>query len=281
MRNANLLAFLLLACPLVHCSRCVCENVSKLAADQVTISYLVPSVAITLHEPVIWRLQIQNTSSEVIQLDLGKNRNENFIVSYTGPDAETPQTVTLRKPGFGVAGTISISPAETYEQDILLNQWVRFTRAGKYEIEIQLFRPPVPPKDHATVDFRPFKATIEILPPDSKHLEDVCQTLAQKIGDATSYQNAADAALELSFVRDPIAVPFLQKALYAGKLVEPVAIDGLEQVGNQQATRVLVEALNRMPPDITSLVRAALERIENRTSDIRIKDFIQKSLDHR
>src|SRR5258708_15595731 len=171
MRNANLLAFLLLACPLVHCSRCVCENVSKLAADQVTITYLVPSVAITLHEPVIWRLQIQNTSSEVIQLDLGKNRNENFIVSYTGPDAETPQTVTLRKPGFGVAGTISISPAETYEQDILLNQWIRFTRAGRYEIEIQLFRP-VQPKDNATV-LRPFKAAIEILPPDSKRLEDV------------------------------------------------------------------------------------------------------------
>ncbi len=280
MRNANPLAFLFLAYPMVLCSRCVCENASILAADQVTVSYLVPSAAITLHEPVIWRLQIRNATSEAIQLDLGKNRNENFIVSYTGPDAETPQTVTLRKPGFGVAGTISISPAETYEQDILLNQWVRFTRAGKYEIEIQLFRPPAP-KDNTTVDLRPFKATIEILPTDSKRLEDVCKALAQKVGDATSYQNAADAALELSFVRDPIAVPFLQKALYAGKLVEPVAIDGLEQVGNQQAALVLVEALNQMPPDVTSLVRAALERIENRTSDIRIKDFIQKSLDHR
>lgn len=248
------------------------------ATDEITASYLVPSAPITLHEPIVWRLQLHNASLVPIRIDLGKNYNENFIVSYTGPASEIAQTVRLPKGGFGVGGMISLAPDETYEQDMLLNQWVNFTQVGKYQIEIRLLLPPTTSQDTAAFEVRPFRATIEILPPDPKHLEEVCNALSQKVEGAASYQRAADAALALSFVKDPIAVPYLQRVLYAKQLVDSIAIDGLERVGNEDATRVLVDALNRTPPDVAQVVRAALERMEKRSADPQLKKFIQKSL---
>jgi hypothetical protein len=242
-------------------------------ADEITVSYLVPSTKITLHEPVVWRFQVHNSSSVAIQLDLGKNRNENFIVSYTGPQAGAPQTVRLRKGGFGAVGLVSVAPNETYEQDMLLNQWVSFAESGKYEIEIRLLQ-----QESSRVEVHPFRTTIEILPLDPTRLRDVCSGLAQKVDDASSYQKASDAALALSFVRDPIAVPYLQRVLYAKQLVEPIAIGGLEQVGNEEAARVLVDALNGMSPDVALIARAALERMEKQTPNPQLKKLIQRSL---
>jgi hypothetical protein len=253
-------------------------DAAVVATGEITVSYLVPSTAITLHEPIVWRFQVHNASPVPVQLDLGKNRNENFIVSYTGPQGESAQA-RLQKGGFGVAGMVSVAPGTTYQQDILLNQWVSFTQPGKYQIEIRLLTPPTTTQETSTVEARAFRTTIEILPPDSKHLREVCDALAQRVQDARSYQKAADAALALSFVRDPVAVPYLQRVLYAKQLVEPTAIEGLEQIGNEDAARVLVDALNRVPSDVALIVRAALERMEKRISDPRLKTLIQKSLD--
>jgi hypothetical protein len=82
--------------------------------------------------------------------------------------------------------------------------------------------------------------TIEITAEDSVRLNESCASFAKQIEKASSYHEAADAALALSFVKDPIAVPYLKTALFAKQLVEPVTIDGLEKIGNKEAVQLLV-----------------------------------------
>ncbi len=102
--------------------------------------------------------------------------------------------------------------------------------------------------------------------------------LAKDIASATSYQRAAEAALALSYVRDPVAVPYLERALRSGHLVERMAVEGLEQIGNREAVQVLVSSLQTRAGDTAILARSALERIESNTQDPAIKKAIKRAL---
>src|SRR5215472_12518214 len=59
-------------------------------------------------------------------------------------------------------------------------------------------------------------------------------------------------------MHDPIAIPFLERAR---QLVETIVIDSLERIANEEAVRVLILALTRLPNDENILVRSSLERV--------------------
>jgi hypothetical protein len=244
--------------------------------NELSITYLLPPTPITLHEPVVWRLQAHNVSKLTAQLDLGKNREENFIITYTGPNDPVPKTIRRHKEGFGITGTIAVAPNSTFEQELLLNKWVVFSDPGRYDIELKLLRGATQGAD--SIEISSFKASVEILPRDPKRLAEICNSLVARVEKANSYEQAAEAALELRFVADPVAVPYLQRALYAKKLVEPLAIEGLEQIANEEATQALIDALSRTPPETSVIARSALERIESGTHDTKTKLLIQQAL---
>jgi HEAT repeat protein len=81
-----------------------------------------------------------------------------------------------------------------------------------------------------------------------------------------------------SGVKDPIAVPYLRRALLSKKLVEPLAIKGLEQIANEAAVRVLIESLKVVYADTAVLSRSALTRIRNQTHDPELRHEIDHVL---
>ena len=257
----------------------VCTSQPKtIRGDEVTVTYSFASRKFTLHEPVVLQLKIMNATSQPIQLSLGKNYNENFIVSFIGPSGATVQPRQIREPGFGATGQVRIEPGETFKKNLLLNQWIEFDSPGKYEIEVRLAKAIENTQADPSVRMGSFHDTIEIAAEDSVRLNEVCAALASQVEMASSYQEAADAAQALSSVKDPIAIPYLERALFSKQLVEPIVIDSLERVGSDKAVQVLILALTRLPNDEIVLVRNSLERVRDKTSDPATKQEIERAL---
>ncbi len=154
-----------------------------------------------------------------------------------------------------------------------------FTTPGYYEIEIQLTKQAYTDTGQLLDYQRVFDSRFEITPRDESALRTTCDSLIKEIEVSSSYEAAAVAAQELSSIRDPVAVPFLRKALLAKQLVEPFAIQGLERIADQDAIRALGEGLGISYHNTSALSRSALLRIETQTSDPEIKQEIRRALE--
>jgi hypothetical protein len=250
-----------------------------LTAQDVTTSYSLPSQKITLHQPVIVTFKVINATGTPVSLDLGYDRKGGFAFSLTGPDG-----VKLELPVYGIReglsliGTVSIQPRGTYAQTLILNEWYNFAIPGEYKLEGRLTNP-ILVNNGSRREMDPgFSSVLEIGARDELALAKACADLANQIDASNSYQEAADAAFALTYVNDPIAVPYLRRALFAQKLVEPVAVNGLEKIANDAAVRVLVEGLKLEFTDAADMSRWALERIRNQTPDPEIRQQIDNSL---
>ncbi len=150
-----------------------------------------------------------------------------------------------------------------------------------YGVEIQLLHPIEMTDGTPVLEPPAFRTHVEILPRDIARLDQVCGTLARQVEDATSYGAALEAALPLGYVEDPAAIPYLQRTLNAGRLVEAPAIDALRRIGSPEAVHVLISALNeRQEPNSNTpeMIKAALEIIAHETHDSALRAHIRLAL---
>jgi hypothetical protein len=248
-------------------------------AGQVGVSYAPVAAEITLHEPVIVNFTVYNGLSRLTRIDLGADFKENFAIAVKLPDGKIikARQLAIFGPGGGssLIGILSLTPGETYKQGLLLNEWFDFNMPGKYEVEVTLVNPR---QENKLMSVTGNKMTFEIRPRDANKLVQVCASLAESVVGATSYQGAADATRALSYVQDPVAVPYLERALRSGHLVEQIAIEGLERIGSGEAVQTLISALRIHRGDTDILARSALLRIERKTQDPRLKQMIKRAL---
>jgi hypothetical protein len=254
------------------------QDFGKQSSAAMTISYSFPPQQLTVHQPVILTFKIRNDFRQPIQLDLGQDRKGGFSFTLTRPDGVKFRLPEFSREGISQTGTLSLQPGERYSQNLLLNEWYDFEIPGKYELEGHLIKPIVVGDGAREERDQGFRSGLEIGPRDELALAKTCGTLADQIDDSTSYEHAAQAALILSYVKDPVAVPYLHRALLAHKLVEPIAIAGLEKIGNERAVRVLFEGLKIEYGDSAVLSRAALERIRSQTEDPNLRNEIEQNL---
>jgi hypothetical protein len=113
-------------------------------------------------------------------------------------------------------------------------------------------------------------------------LQMACARLGDEVERATSFDDAREAATELSFAKDPVAVPYLERALVRKQLA-PILILGLERIGDTTAVLALISQARMTTVDIPALARAALRKIQSETSDPALKRQIEDSIggDHK
>jgi HEAT repeat protein len=90
-----------------------------------------------------------------------------------------------------------------------------------------------------------------------------------------------DAAVALSHIKDPVAIPFLQQMLESGTTVDRYAAEGLGRIGTmgqQDAIDVLIASLAKANVDRRSYITSALRNAEKTTSDEKIKFRIKAAL---
>lgn len=245
----------------------------------VAISYSLATHSLTLHEPVVLDFSAKNETDRAVTLDLGQDRKGGYEFWVTPPSGTRVKLPRYSRGGFTIGSKVSIEPGETFSQSLVLSEFYAFPLPGTYQLEGRLTQPIILNGGATQETDSGFHGVIEIGPRDDARLEAACNSLADRVDDSQTYEQAAQAALALSHVNDPVAVTSLRRALFARKLVEAIAIHGLEKIGDDAAIRVLGSAMEaNLPGDTAVLARAALQRIQQETPDAARKKAIREIL---
>jgi hypothetical protein len=245
----------------------------------VALSFDFPEQRLTLHEPVILTFKVTNNAPGAIKLFLGEDRKAGFSFTLMKPDGTTVKLPPYRPEGLSVSGDLSVQPGESYFQNLLLNEWYDFASLGTYELDARLVQPILADSGVSYGGNAGLSARIEITPRDELTLSKTCDNLASAVEGATSAsQEAVESALALSYIRDPIAVPYLRRVLKGQRMVENFAIKGLEAIANESAVQALIEGSKMEYADSAVLSRSALARIRDRTRDPLLREDIDSAL---
>ena len=120
------------------------------------------------------------------------------------------------------------------------------------------------------------RLSVAVEPRDPDRLRDVCSQLEKQALVDARYQ-ASEPREVLSYIKDSVAVPHLAALLAANPMLDNLVISGLERVSDDSAVKVLLSHL-RSSGDRGELVRAALARIEARTSDSAVRQAVREAL---
>jgi len=142
----------------------------------VKVSYVLPSISLSLHEPVILSFEIDNESKQAITVDLGQDRKGAFLFTVTPPNGTTQRLPQYRHEGISQYGNVSVQPGEKFSQRLVLNEWYdNFKIPGKYKLEARLTTPIL--VGEAELRDSEFKGEVSMTPRDSVRLEQVCARL--------------------------------------------------------------------------------------------------------
>jgi HEAT repeat protein len=117
-----------------------------------------------------------------------------------------------------------------------------------------------------------------VLSRDPGKLGEVCDAFFNQLMTSDTYEQVIESAVALSFIKDPVAVPYLERMLNTDKMVEPIAIQGLARINDRGAVDVLINALKLQKPEITASAQYALSQIEVETKDPSVKQQIRRAL---
>jgi hypothetical protein len=246
----------------------------------IAVSYSLPEDKPTLHEPVVLVFTVANNTSYPIQLDLGHDYKSGFSFSVVDPNGQLHQLRPLFYSGRSGPGTVSVAPGHNYSQKLLLNQWYAFPVPGQYEFKGHLTQPIMVGQGVGRQTDRGFRVVIGVGPRNEAALTATCEFLASEI-EGHNNQDAADAALALSYVNDPLAEPYLRSVLLTGEELELIILRGFDRVGDQRSVDDLAEEASSKDLVIKQAASRALFEIRQRTTDAELRGKIDRILAQR
>lgn len=180
----------------------------------------------TQGEPILLRLKLENSSNGPRGIDLGYDREGAFLFRLVRPDGfsiDLPQTKI--RGGIALLGEITIPARENHSQQIILDNWYKVNEPGTYRVALEILYSPC-----ARQELR-----FEITPEDLDRLKSVCNELLDAIEkNKLHYAKAADAAKALAQVHNPIAVPYLIKALESNPMVSSIVTPALKRFDDKR-----------------------------------------------
>jgi len=221
---------------------------------------------------------VNNTSAETLEFDLGPDRKENFRLTLTRPD-RTTRANQLQINGPAREGKITIPPGQSYRQKLLVNEWFDISQQGTYTVSVEMITPIRSKKGQVITNGANGRFTIQVLSRDPNKLGEVCDALFNQMMTSDEYELVCESAVALSFIKDPVVVPYLERMLKTDKMVELVAIQGLARINDREAVEVLINALKLQKYGISVSARSALSRIEVETKDPSLKQQIRRALE--
>lgn len=249
-------------------------------AAQTEIMSYSTATTVSLHEPVVISFTINNVLSETLSIDLGLHRKGAFQIVVTSPHGERLSLSPLAKVREGIAGptSVTLDPGQSYRQLLVVNEWYEFSKPGKYLIEVELANSPQTQAGSIVSVGRKIRATVEVVARDLERLRGVSESLMRQVLASKSYQEAAETADVLSYVKDPVAVHYLRSALESNKMVEAYCIAGLRRIGNSEAAQVLISIMTKQEGETAMMARNALFALEAESIDPSIRQQIKRAM---
>jgi hypothetical protein len=232
----------------------------------VTILFAIPESKVSLHEPVYIQFSIHNGLDEDVRFDMGLDGKHNFEFSVKKPDGSLTRIPPHPYPSSVLgnpAERAPLAPGKTFTKTMLLNEWYQFPAPGQYVVEAELggqvqtvSGTPIAPAPAQEIP-------IQVKPRDPKRLKSVCEELTKKAMNLNS-QEALRASYALSYVDDPVAVPYLGRVLKESFHGKENAVFGLERIGNPEAVKLLTSNSNTPDPYLRTYIEVALKEIQSR-----------------
>jgi hypothetical protein len=221
-------------------------------------------------------ISITNDGNARLKIDLGQDRKQAIQLSITPPAGTAVYASLPMRGGVARWGVVNIDPGQIYERTVVLNQWYPFDKPGQYKISVRI----VPTTgDPGMLQKWIALPIVNILPEDPQRVTKICAELRDKIESTTSYVDEAEAALALSYVNDPIAVPYLQDvAMLRGGVFAPVVVKGLETIDENVGTAALISLAGQQNSTVRAVARSALAEMLHQTKDLAIRDQIRQVL---
>ncbi len=180
-----------------------------------------------------------------------------------------------RKQGIAFFGKVHLLPGESYSQVLVLNEWFKFEELGTYRVDIRLLSSVQ--SGGSVLANSSFSGRLEMLDRSPEKLDATCNDLMARLGAARSYKESSELALALSYVADPIAIPYLEKVLEK-RMVADIAVAGLKRLNSAESIQALIRALNIPDQDTALLARSALQLMQSETSDPAAQALIKEAL---
>jgi hypothetical protein len=252
--------------------------VASAPPGQLEMSYQFKETAVTLREPVLLLFKVHNGLEQPVALDLGVNWIQFFEFELTSPEGKAIRGRSQRSEGLSTQpGKFIIGPGEDYQQELLLNQWFDFDLPGQYFLRARL-NTAIDMGGVSTPPPQASRLALEIRPRNTERLTKVCSELARQVLMARGGEAEQKALLKLSYVNDPVAVPYLAQVLSQHRINYSLAISGLENIGNEAAVEVLLSTLSDTYADMADLARQALTRMQDRISNPNLKETVKREL---
>lgn len=230
----------------------------------VAIAFTAPAT-VSLHEPVIVQMTIQNTTGGPIEIDYGADRLEHVRVEHTSPaGAQDTTPLTLYDPNQAevlqeVILDRRLDTGATYAQDVLLSKNFDFSALGTHRVSIE-FRGAIADASHGLADVTGRQATllIDVQARDETRLRRACAALADQMLHGRTLDERVPATA-LAYVADPVAQPFLLQLIEARRQTSR-AVRGLARIGTPDARDALVQLTSSTDREISDVAKDALRR---------------------
>jgi hypothetical protein len=233
------------------------------AEDAVPISFALEKPSVTLHEPVFVELRIENRLAEPVAFELGFQERAHFRFILTEPAGSKVSPPGAWEGGVGATGHISLEAGSAFERKVLVNEWYQFSKAGSYGIQMKVTALALRTASGTLLvnEVLSPHMSLQVDPVDPATLSEVCQSLLESARTSRGYAKRAEAGLALSYILDPVAVPYLAKLAKTPQL-EDMGVLGLARVADVEGIEQVVSRLGTEDPELEPSIRRALECIK-------------------
>ncbi len=248
-----------------HCARLAAiislAPAAVLPQDRVEVAFELPQSRTTTNEPVYIRLSIRNGLKEGIGLEPALGRDSYIDLSVTEPGGSTVVASPVSHGGLLHIPAMLIPPNSSKTVSSLLNELYQFRKPGEYKLKIRLTGSIRTQSGRLVVS--PFhELGLSVAPRDPERLEEICQKLAKAAAGYSDYEKLREAAVALSYIEDPVAIPYLGQVLGYHNFVSRLALPGLVRIGSQEALRVLTSNLDTPDTELKMQIEGAIQEIK-------------------
>ena len=189
----------------------------------------------------------------------GYNRVGGFEFQLVTPSGRRQSARPTLKEGGSKPETVSVGPRAEYRQEAALDEWLEFSETGTYVLTIR-FTGNAELAGRSDPDARKMQTIrIQVLPRDEARLAWTCARLVARARQCCTEDSGA-AIDELGYVRDPVAVPYLEALLAEARTSN--YFDVLVQIGGADARLALQRLTMNRTDWVASNALAALQRIK-------------------
>jgi hypothetical protein len=255
--------YALITCCLMACVMLpggTAPKVAFVAQPTPAIQFHLPD-RLTLREPVVFDFAVINDLAEPISVDMGWNRIGHFAFDVRKPDGLVVSARPEPRGGVSRLSRVTVDARQRYEHWLVLNEWLTFDQIGTYQLTIR-FSGTLTNSAGRRISVNPMSHSFEVFDRDEQALRNRCAALVREAIHSDGLPEEQRAATALSFVEDPVAIPYLAELVNNDRSLQ-TALDGLLRIGGPLARKIVEQVAADVNPAKAILGKAALARIKN------------------